>query len=139
MNIPGGAPCRNPDCEREVLPVWWFCPHCGRDNRTVKGLAVDQETCDHQFVLEGPCCIVCGYDPAYGTPSELAVKRLGAWIGLGLAIFLTLLVGYFLSRPPLRGERMLGRGLSITMVLALIFLAAMIGYLVNLYRRPPTV
>lgn len=139
MTIPGGVPCRNPNCEREVLGHWWFCPHCGQDNRTVRGLAVDQETCDHQFVIEGPCCIVCGYDPERGTPSELRIARLGQGLLLGVSLVPIFAFGYLLTRGPVSSGDRSGRMYGILLAASVLWFGRALWKFVDLYRRPPTV
>jgi len=139
MAFPGGVPCRNIHCEREVISGWWFCPHCGHDNRTVKGIAVDPETCDHQFVIEGPCCIVCGFDPERGTPSELRMKRLGVGLLTALSAVPIFVFGYFLARGPAGSGDRSGRLHGMLLVVAFLVFGRLVWKLVDLYRRPPTV
>lgn len=132
--------CRNPNCDREVIDGWWFCPHCGRDNRTVRGLAVDQRTCDHEFVIEGPCCILCGFDPEYGDPDELRLKRIGYVSATVVMTVVVVGVGYLaLVKGGFSGARQESRMWIYFLVAAIGGFGVLVWKTVDLFRRPPTI
>jgi len=69
-------------------PVWFFCPHCGTDNRAPDD-RVGVSRHEHQFIVPEPCCIWCGCVEGVGAGSKGVQKSLGA-ISLiaGLILFL---------------------------------------------------
>jgi len=60
--------CASVGCGRWAQDDWVCCAHCGNALPGKRGL--DEDACDHEFVLEGRFCVLCGFDPEVGSRSE---------------------------------------------------------------------
>lgn len=68
---------------------WSHCPHCGELIGVGRSV---EEYCEHEFTIEGPYCVRCGYDPSVGNYGEcvwyLCWGALLAIAGIGCAFVL---------------------------------------------------
>ncbi len=81
---------RCPECKRDVLLGWVSCAHCGRrlDDPGRQGdICIDDE---HEFVIEGPHCVRCGFHPDLGDRGEQIVRNSGFAV-LAMVCFLVAL------------------------------------------------
>lgn len=74
--------CIHRGCSREIHDDWDFCAFCGADNRPPERRHRVRD-CEHDLVIEGPCCVRCGFDtdPQDGIPQQWRVAA-----GLGLCV-----------------------------------------------------
>lgn len=81
--------CQSFKCGRWAHDEWDCCAFC---ETSLPGKVPTKESnCDHDFVLEGRFCILCGYDPEVGDRADrniLLLQGVGAAAaGLLLTIF----------------------------------------------------
>ena len=80
--------CPNRQCARELHIDWYACPYCGHRSHTA-GEPSESE-CDHEFVVQGPYCIICGFNPEMGGAGERLIHNvfaIGVCVLGGLAVW----------------------------------------------------
>jgi len=79
--------CTDRTCGRVVHPGWVSCAYCGKrlDDASRQGDTCPED--EHEFVIEGPHCVRCGYHPAVGGRGEQTARNLG-WVVLITVCFL---------------------------------------------------
>lgn len=129
--------CVSPRCGRTADNDWGCCAFCGTP---LWGQPRPEEDyCDHEFVLEGPYCIRCGYDPEVGGRSErrdyliagVAMVVLGILVA-GWAMFSLSSPGSANAPANSRGGRSMGTAVVVGLVffglgLSRVFKALRIG------------
>ncbi|MBV6457873.1 MAG: hypothetical protein HONBIEJF_00993 [Fimbriimonadaceae bacterium] len=140
--IPVWMHCDNQNCLREVQPGWMSCPHCGF---SLAGDAPrpDESSCDHEFVIEGPFCIICGFSPEFGYQTERIGKRLVATLLVVVLTLVSLYLASLLVNPTAISEENVFRGrlagrVGFLLAAALLGLSFAVGWLVRLLTRRPS-
>jgi len=102
-----------------------------------------EDECDHEFVIEGPFCIICGFSPEFGYRSERIGKRFVATILVVVLTLVSLYLAVLLVEPRAIPEDWMFRGrialrIGYLLTASLVGLSLAIGWLVKLFARRPT-
>lgn len=133
--------CSNGNCLRAINPDWMSCPYCGTQTR-IGSSRLQEEECDHDFVIEGPFCIICGFSPEFGYRSERIGKRFVAIVLVVVLTLASLYLALLLANPQAIPEDRMFKGriayrIGYLLTASLVGLSLAIGWLVKLFARRP--